>query len=315
MTAGMPIEGRRRVRLVAARRRLRRLSPGRRTRSDPWRLALATERLRLLAARDHADRHGTAGSNGWYVSDVSVSFDVQDPESAVASQVGCDPTTVTSDAAALSIVCEATSAGGTSARSAIVNRDVTPPTVTCPSPAPVFQLYQLGAWVTATVTDATSGRATAPAQGITNTNTPGTFTTAVTGADRAGNRTTVLCSYQVVVPSCNGLTPTRVGTALNDVINGTSARDVIVGLGGADTIKSLGGDDVICGGDGPDTVDGGDGKDWINGEASPDDLSGGNGDDFLDGGLHNDSLRGGNGTDTCVSGEERTQQLRAVGVR
>jgi hypothetical protein len=248
---------------------------------------------------------GTAGSNGWYVSDVSVTWDVQDAESPVTAQVGCDPATVTSDAAALSIVCEAASTGGTSTASAVVNRDTTPPTVTCPTPEPVFQLYQLGAWVTATVTDATSGRATAPAQGAANTSAPGTFTTTVTGADRAGNRTTTQCSYRVVVPACNGLTPTRVGTSLNDVINGTAGRDVIVGLGGADTIYGLGGDDVICGGDGPDTIDGGDGTDWINGEASADDLSGGNGDDFLDGGLHNDSLRGGNGTDTCVSGEVR----------
>jgi Ca2+-binding RTX toxin-like protein len=248
---------------------------------------------------------GTTGNNGWYVSDVSVSFDVQDAESAVTSQTGCDPASVASDTAT-TFTCEATSAGGTSTASAVVNRDTTPPTVTCPSPAPVFEIYQLGAWVAAAVTDATSGPAASPpAQGPANTNTAGTFTTSVTGSDRAGNRTTTSCSYRVVVPTCNGLTATRVGTSLNDTINGTSARDVIVGLGGADTINGLGGDDVICGGDGPDTVDGGDGSDWIDGGASPDDLSGGNGNDFLDGGLHNDSLRGGSGTDTCRSGETR----------
>jgi hypothetical protein len=53
-------------------------------------------------------------------------------------------------------------------------------------------------------------------------------------------------------PTCNGLTATRVGTALNDVINGTSGRDVIVGLGGADTINGSGGDDWIDGGASPD---------------------------------------------------------------
>jgi hypothetical protein len=248
---------------------------------------------------------GTVGNNDWYVSDVSVTWQVSDPESAVTSQVGCDPVSVTTDTAGTTLTCEANSEGGTGTGSAVVLRDTTPPTVTCPSPAPNFQLYQLGAWVTATVEDATSGPANASAQGIANTNAPGTFTTTVTGADRAGNRTTTQCSYHVVVPSCNGLTPTRVGTSLNDTINGTNSRDVVVGLGGADTINGLGGDDVICGGDGPDLVYGGDGKDWINGEASPDDLNGDNGDDFLDGGLHNDSLRGGSGTDTCRSGETR----------
>jgi hypothetical protein len=248
---------------------------------------------------------GTLGTNGWYVSDVSVTWDVHDAESAVTSTTGCDPATVSTDTAGTTLTCSATSEGGTGGGSALVLRDTTPPTVTCPSPAPVFQLYQLGAWVTAAVTDATSGRATAPAQGITSTTVPGTFTTSVTGADRAGNRATVQCAYQVVIPSCNGLTPTRVGTSLNDTINGTSGRDVIVGLGGADTVKGNGGDDVICGGDGPDLVDGGDGNDWIDGGASPDDLSGGNGNDFLDGGPQNDSLRGDKGTDTCVSGETR----------
>jgi hypothetical protein len=100
----------------------------------------------------------------------------------------------------------------------------------------VFQLYQLGAWMSGTVTDATSGAATAPAQGLTNTNKAGSFTTSVSGSDRAGNRTTRLCGYTVVIPTCFGLTPTRVGTAVNDVISGTAGRDVIVGMAGADTI-------------------------------------------------------------------------------
>jgi hypothetical protein len=248
---------------------------------------------------------GTAGSGGWYVSDVSVSWDVQDAESAITSRIGCDPQTVETDTAGTTLSCQATSAGGTATGSALVKRDTTPPTVTCPSPEPVFEIYRLGAWVAASVADATSGPASPVAQGAANTNTAGSFTTLVTGADRAGHRRSALCSYRVVVPTCNGLTATRVGTSGNDIINGTSGRDVIVALGGADNVKGNGGDDVICGGDGPDTIDGGDGADWIDGGASPDDLSGGNGNDTLDGGLHNDSLRGGNGTDTCRSGETR----------
>ncbi|HKP17715.1 MAG TPA: calcium-binding protein [Gaiellaceae bacterium] len=248
---------------------------------------------------------GTAGANGWYVSDVTVSWAVDDPESQISSKVGCDPANVTADTAGTTFQCRATSTGGTATASALVQRDTTRPSVTCGTPAPVFELYQLGAWVPASVTDATSGPAAAQVQGVANRSAPGFFTTPVTGSDRAGNTATTSCPYQVVVPTCNGLMPTRLGTAQNDVINGTAGRDVIVALGGADTVYGKGGNDVICGGDGPDTIDGGEGSDWIDGGASPDDLSGGSGNDFLDGGAGNDSLRGGNGKDTCLSGEVR----------
>jgi Ca2+-binding RTX toxin-like protein len=248
---------------------------------------------------------GTLGTNGWYVSDASVSWTVEDPESEVVSQVGCDPSAVTVDTVGTSFTCEATSETATATASVIVTRDTTPPVVTCPSPAPVFQIYQLGAWVTAAVADATSGPLRTYAQGTAVTGTPGSFLATVTGTDRAGHHTTTQCPYQVVIPTCNGLAATRVGTAVNDTVNGTSGSDVIVALGGLDRVYGLGGDDVICGGDGPDTIDGGDGHDWVDGGASPDDLLGGYGNDYLDGGLHNDSIRGGNGTDTCVSGEVR----------
>jgi RTX calcium-binding nonapeptide repeat (4 copies) len=254
---------------------------------------------------------GTAGGNGWYVSDVGVSWDVRDDESAVTSQSGCDATTVTADTTGTTFTCEATSEGGTGRASVVVKRDSTAPSVTCASPPQTFEIYQLGAWVQAQVSDATSGPVSPVAQGAANTSTPGTFNAVVTGTDRAGNRTTKACAYRVVIPTCLGLTPTIVGTSANNIINGTAGSDVIVGLGGADTIYGKGGDDVICGNDGPDTIDAGDGNDRIDGGASADDLNGGNGDDFLDGGLHNDSLRGGNGRDTCVSGETRTSSCES----
>jgi Ca2+-binding RTX toxin-like protein len=254
---------------------------------------------------------GTLGAGGWYISNVSVSWDVQDPDSPVSSRTGCDAANVTTDTAATTFTCEATSSGGTARVSTVVRRDTKPPVVTCASPVPVFEIYQLGAWVTATVSDATSGPASPVAQGITNTNTPGTFTTTLTGTDRAGLRASAVCSYRVAIPTCRGLTATIVGTAQNNVINGTGGADVIVALAGADTVNGRAGDDVICGGDGPDVIDGGDGRDWIDGGASPDDLSGGSGDDFIDGGLQLDSIRGGDGRDTCASGETRMSSCEA----
>jgi hemolysin type calcium-binding protein len=249
---------------------------------------------------------GAKGNNGWFVSDVSVAWDVRDDESAISEQVGCEPGSVTSDTSERSFSCEATSAGGTAAESAVVRRDTTAPTLTCGTPAPVFEIYQLGARVPASVTDATSGPAVSTVYGgPANTSRAGSFTVVVSGLDRAGNRGARSCPYKVIIPTCRGLDATRVGTAFNDVIGGTSGRDVIVALGGADTVNGGGGADVICGGDGPDTLDGQGGQDWIDGGASGDDIYGGAGDDTLDGGLHNDSLRGESGRDTCISGEIR----------
>jgi hypothetical protein len=238
---------------------------------------------------------GTVGKAGWYVSNVSVSWDVRDPDSAITSKIGCDPATVTADTASTTFVCQATSAGGTASASASVKRDTTAPFVTCGSPVPVFELYQVGATVPASVGDATSGPSVSAVFGPANTNGAGSFTTAVTGSDRAGNAATIQCPYQVVIPTCRGLSPTIVGTVGNDIIEGTGRRDVIVSLGGADTVNGRGGNDVICGGGGSDS------------------LTGGGGDDFLDGGDGSDSLRGGNGMDTCTSGELRMSSCELSG--
>jgi hemolysin type calcium-binding protein len=231
---------------------------------------------------------GTAGANGWYVSDVSVSWDVQDPESAATS--ACASTTVTADTAGTTLTCTATSGGGTATGTYVVRRDTTPPVVTCASPPQSFEIYQLGVFVTAAVTDLTSGPASPAVQGATSTQVAGTFTSVLTGADRAGNRRSATCTYRVVVPTCNGLTATIVGNGQNNTITGTNGPDVIVALAGADTINAGRGNDTICGGDGPDTIDAGDGNDWVDGGASPDDI------------------RGGSGVDTCLSGDRRTSQ-------
>jgi hypothetical protein len=229
---------------------------------------------------------GTAGANGWYTSDVSVSWSVADGDPPVSARDGCDDVAVTADTTGTSFTCTATSAGGTARSTLVVRRDTVAPAVTCGA-APAFELGQPGATVSATVADTTSGPAGATARAAVSTSAAGTFAATLTGADFAGNRTRATCAYSVITPTCHGLTPTIVGTGLNNTLTGTSGRDVIVGLGGADTIDGKGGDDVICGGDGADAINGGDGN------------------DDLDGGPGADSLRGDSGRDTCVSGEVR----------
>jgi hypothetical protein len=230
---------------------------------------------------------GTTGSSGWYVSDVSVAWTVEDPESEIISRTGCDTTTIDADTTGVTLTCSATSEGGTSEDSETVRRDATDPAIECATPAPVFELGQSGARVSANVTDATSGPLVTPVTAPAATQSAGSFTASVTASDRAGNDATKSCPYQVVVPTCYGLAPTIVGTGGSDTLRGTAGRDVIVGLAGNDVIEGGGGADVICGGDGND------------------ELEGGPGNDRLDGGPGSDSLRGDGGRDTCTSGEIR----------
>jgi len=72
---------------------------------------------------------GTLGKNGWYVSDVTVTWSVSDPESTISSTTGCDPTAINYDTAGITLTCQATSAGGTSSESVTIKRDATAPTI------------------------------------------------------------------------------------------------------------------------------------------------------------------------------------------
>ena len=72
---------------------------------------------------------GTLGNNGWYTSDVTVSWIVTDAESSITSSSGCAPTTINTDTAAITLCVRATSAGGSSSQSVTIKRDATAPTI------------------------------------------------------------------------------------------------------------------------------------------------------------------------------------------
>jgi hypothetical protein len=69
------------------------------------------------------------GSNGWYISDVTVTWSVVDNESTISSSTGCGPTTISADTAGTTLTCSATSAGGTASESVTIKRDATAPVV------------------------------------------------------------------------------------------------------------------------------------------------------------------------------------------
>jgi MYXO-CTERM domain-containing protein len=73
---------------------------------------------------------GTRQGQTW-TSDVTVSFVVEDPDSAVVSS-GCATVQVTQDTPGLSLTCSALSEGGRASVTVVVRRDTTPPQLTCP---------------------------------------------------------------------------------------------------------------------------------------------------------------------------------------
>lgn len=167
-------------------------------------------------------------SNGWYTGDVTISWDVSDPQTGVDSSSGCDPVRLTEDTASTTYTCSATSSGGSTIRSVTVKRDATPPTVECAA-TPSTLWPPNGKLVPATVavdvTDATSGPAgfvlsAAPAEDASgwDVGTPDTagllraqrtgsggdrvYTLTYTARDAAGNAAT--CDVAVTVPHDQG---------------------------------------------------------------------------------------------------------------
>jgi hypothetical protein len=72
---------------------------------------------------------GTLGNNDWYRSDVTLVWNVTDPESTV-TKTGCVDETITSDQAATTYSCSASSAGGNAGPVTVsIKRDATDPTI------------------------------------------------------------------------------------------------------------------------------------------------------------------------------------------
>jgi hypothetical protein len=147
--------------------------------------------------------------SGWYLVSPTVSFAVSDPESAITTETGCDPTTIASDTppAGVVLTCSATSAGGTSSASVTIRRDATPPTLTCVGSS-TFTLGATGT-ISATVTDASSGPAVASVSVAADTSSAGPKSATLTAMDVAGNTASVRCPYVVGFTFSGFLAPIR----------------------------------------------------------------------------------------------------------
>ena len=183
---------------------------------------------------------GTIGANGWYTSNVGVNWTVTDAESAITSQTGCDPSTVTGDTSGVTFTCKATSAGGTTTQSISVKRDATAPVANAtPSPMP-----NGNGWNSASVTvhftggDNTSGIASCSADVVIATEGAGQTSGTGTCVDNAGNVGSPVASnvnidktLPVVTasrsPGPNGAgwnnTPVAISFAATDTLSGVAA--------------------------------------------------------------------------------------------
>lgn len=134
---------------------------------------------------------GTLGNNGWYTSDVTVSWSVTDPESAISSSTGCTTSIINSDTAGTTLTCTATSAGGTSLQSVTIKRDATAPTITgAPTTSPNANgWYNSDVTVSYTASDSLSGLVSPPSNTVISTE-GSSQSTSQTVTDLAGNSET-----------------------------------------------------------------------------------------------------------------------------
>lgn len=139
---------------------------------------------------------GTLGNNDWYVSDVTVSWSVSDPESGIASSNGCNTTNITSDTAGMTLTCSATNGAGMSnSKSVTIKRDATPPTINASrTPSPNSNGWNnTDVTVTFTCSDTLSGIDTCPSD-VTVSTEGNNQSVSGTAYDKAGNSATVTVS-------------------------------------------------------------------------------------------------------------------------
>lgn len=139
-----------------------------------------------------AEIDGELGDNGWYVSDVSLSWTVVDEESDIISTSGCVAETIDTDTSAFVRTCTATSLGGEASQSVTIKRDATPPTAdpTVSPPPNELGWHKSDVVVTYNWTDATSGLTVASSR-VTITQEGADLDETGTATDFAGNTASI----------------------------------------------------------------------------------------------------------------------------
>lgn len=183
---------------------------------------------------------GTLGQNGWYTSDVHVSWSVSDNESAISAESGCGPQDVTADTTGVTFTCSATSAGGTTVQSVTIKRDATPPTVAFSGQASTYTVADQVA-IGCGASDATSGvlsSTCAPIGGEGYTFGLGTHQFTATAVDEAGNVGSATVSFTVTVDPASLSVLVRQFSTDSGVADGLVAKlDAIAHAAGPNAAK------------------------------------------------------------------------------
>ena len=142
---------------------------------------------------------GTLGEHGWYISDVTVTWSVEDPESPI-TQMDCPDHLFTTDTMfGDGAGCVASSAGGSQSDQVWIYRDATPPTIVIQQPQP--QTYALNQQIALDFycDDAAFLWFCDGSQPYPNldTTSAGTFVFTVNAKDYAGNTATSSVTYTV----------------------------------------------------------------------------------------------------------------------
>lgn len=180
---------------------------------------------------------GTLGANGWYTSDVSLSWNVSEPDSPSSLLLtGCVPQSVVADQAELTYSCTASSAGGsTGPVTQAIKRDASVPAYDCGVLPAGWQAANVVLSCTAQDVGP-SGLATSPtfqlltalADGEESAAAP---TNAEAVADNAGNGTSAQYSFMV-----DRKAP---ALACDSAPSGWSAVDIAIGCTAADAGSGL----------------------------------------------------------------------------
>ena len=143
---------------------------------------------------------GTLGTNGWYRSNVQLTWTVDELPGSVEWTSGCGTYNINSDTTGVSYSCGVQSTGGYTSKNVSIKRDATAPVITITRPAN-GATYAVGENVTSSFgcTDARMQSCTGTlANGAAlDTSTPGTKTFTVNALDLAGNTSTLVRTYTV----------------------------------------------------------------------------------------------------------------------